>query len=55
MYTSKKSSLKKFEISNIQKRNIKGRGEQKEFVEAHLCEIERKNLIKKGGNGSGDW
>lgn len=55
MQTSKNSCLKKFQISKNQNQKIKGGAVRKDFVDVHLCEIERRNDIKKGGNGSGDW
>lgn len=55
MDTQKKISLKKFKISKDNLQNIKGGKEKKEFVDTHLCEIERKVSFLTGGNGSGDW
>lgn len=55
MDTQKKTSLKKFQISKDKLQNIKGGGIKKAFVDAHLCEIERKVSFLTGGNGSGDW
>lgn len=55
MDAQKNTSLKKYVISKSQIRNIKGGKQLKEFVNTHLCEIERKVSILTGGNGSGDW
>ncbi len=55
MDIQKNASLKKYVISKDKFQKIKGGAVRKEFVDAHLCEIERKVSFLTGGNGSGDW